>query len=208
MPRFATNMSVLSTPYDSNHSHNSELSSICDLNSQRRLTFAASVIDRYLHCLTITIMKQIILFALTLIMFGCGGSPSGSTTSEKAKPAPKKEVSDKGIGEIKNVKLNNPLDPTMVKRGEAIYQMKCAACHKLTDQRVVGPGWSGVTKKRRPEWIMNMTTNVDVMLAEDPEAQKLLKECLVRMPNQNMSIGDARDVLEFMYENDAKAAGE
>jgi cytochrome c len=95
----------------------------------------------------------------------------------------------------------------MVKRGEGIYQMKCAACHKLTDKRVVGPGWDGVTTRRKPEWIMNMTTNVEAMLADDPAARELLKECLVRMPNQNMSVGDARDVLEFMYDNDAKPAG-
>ncbi|MEZ4965773.1 MAG: hypothetical protein R2791_11060 [Saprospiraceae bacterium] len=42
--------------------------------------------------------------------------------------------------------------------------MKCAACHKLDDMRVVGPGWKDVTKRRKPEWIMNMVTNVDVML--------------------------------------------
>ena len=51
---------------------------------------------------------------------------------------------------------------------------------------------------------MNMITNVDVMLAQDPEAQKLLELCLVRMPNQNVSIGDARDILEFMRENDGE----
>lgn len=153
-------------------------------------------------------MKQIVLFALTVVFVGCGGSPSDSTTSEKAKPAAKKEVSDKGIGETKHVELNDPLDTEMVARGEGIYQMKCAACHKLTDQRVVGPGWAGVTTKRKPEWIMNMTTNVEAMLSEDPAARELLKECLVRMPNQNMTLADARDVLEFMYDNDAKAGGE
>jgi len=49
---------------------------------------------------------------------------------------------------------------------------------------------------------MNMITNVEMMLEEDPTAQKLLEECLTRMPNQNVSIGDARDILEFMYQND------
>ena len=44
---------------------------------------------------------------------------------------------------------------------------------------------------------MNMITNVDVMLEKDPEAQKLLQLCSTRMPNQNVSIGDARDILEF-----------
>lgn len=90
----------------------------------------------------------------------------------------------------------------MIKRGEAIYEMKCASCHKLSGARVVGPSWEGLTEKRKPEWIMNMITNVDVMLEEDPTAQKLLEECLTRMPNQNVSIGDARDILEFMYSID------
>jgi hypothetical protein len=43
------------------------------------------------------------------------------------------------------------------------------------------------------------------MLEQDPAAQAMLKECLVRMPNQNLTLGDARDVLEFMYANDGQA---
>lgn len=110
----------------------------------------------------------------------------------------------KGIGAVKNVTLNTPLEQDRVKRGLSIYEMKCLSCHKLDDQRIVGPGWKDITKKRKPEWIMNMITNVDVMLDQDPEAQKLLELCLMRMPNQNMSIGDARDVLEFMRQNDGE----
>lgn len=110
----------------------------------------------------------------------------------------------KGLGEVKAVTLSTPLDQDRVKRGQDIYDMKCSACHMLTDQRLVGPGWSGVTKTRKPEWIMNMITNVDAMLERDPEAQKLLELCLTRMPNQNVSIGDARDLLEYMRANDGE----
>ena len=137
---------------------------------------------------------------------GAGDSQTGGNTDKP--PATEKKTNDgKGVGEIKEVALNSPLKASMVDKGKAIYDMKCSACHKLTDQRVVGPGWKGVTTKRKPEWIMNMTTNVEVMLAEDPAAQALLKECLVRMPNQNLSIGDARDVLEFMFANDGGTVG-
>ena len=110
----------------------------------------------------------------------------------------------KGIGQITEVTLNTPLEQERVVRGKAIYEMKCSACHQLTDQRVVGPGWKNVTKRRKPEWIMNMVTNVDVMLDQDAEAQKLLELCLTRMPNQNVSVGDARDVVEFMRQNDGE----
>jgi cytochrome c551/c552 len=110
----------------------------------------------------------------------------------------------KGIGQVKNVTLESPLDQGRVKRGIAIYEMKCQSCHRLDETRVVGPGWKDITKKRKAEWIMNMITNVDMMLDKDPEAQKLLELCLMRMPNQNMSIGDARDVLEYMRQNDGE----
>src|SRR5690606_29841320 len=110
----------------------------------------------------------------------------------------------KGIGEVKEVTLHTPLEQDRIGRGEAIYEMKCQACHRLDEKRVVGPGWKDVTKNRKPEWIMNMITNVDVMLDQDPEAQKLLELCLMRMPDQNVSIGDARDILEFMRKNDGE----
>ena len=51
---------------------------------------------------------------------------------------------------------------------------------------------------------MNMITNVDMMLESDPEAQKLLEQCLVRMPNQNITKEDSRHILEFMRSNDGE----
>ncbi|MEZ4987272.1 MAG: cytochrome c [Saprospiraceae bacterium] len=151
------------------------------------------------------------LFGLLLTFSTCGGSDSNDASSSSGggdpmsytKTEPPKEDDGKGVGAITSVALNDPLNTDMVGSGKGIYEMKCAACHKLTDQRVVGPGWKGVTSKRKPEWIMNMILNVDVMLEEDPTAQKLLEECLTRMPNQNMTEKEARDILEFMYANDA-----
>jgi hypothetical protein len=74
----------------------------------------------------------------------------------------------------------------------------------LTADKVVGPGWLGVTKRRKPEWVMNMITNVDMMLEKDEEAQKLLEQCLVRMPNLSIPQEDARQILEFMRNNDGE----
>ena len=146
-----------------------------------------------------------LLLGLGILLSACGGNSNNSSasTAEKETPAAP-AASDKGIGEIKSVTLNDPLKPDMVERGKAIADMKCVACHKLDEIRVVGPGWKGITERRKPEWIMNMITNVEIMLDKDPAAQALLEECLMRMPNQNVSIGDARDILEFMYANDGK----
>jgi mono/diheme cytochrome c family protein len=144
-----------------------------------------------------------LLLGLGIFLSACGGN-SNQTTDQTSEKTPAPAVSEKGIGEIKSVTLNNPLKPDMVAKGQAIYDMKCAACHKLDEMRVVGPGWKGLTERRKPEWIMNMITNVEVMLDKDPAAQALLEECLTRMPNQNVSVGDARDILEFMLFNDGK----
>jgi len=158
-----------------------------------------------------------IFLASALVLMSCGSSESSEMkpsqrnaqgdTEQKSEEKATAPNDGKGIGEVKHVDLNDPLNAGMVDEGKRIYELKCAACHKLNDQRVVGPGWAKVTERRKPEWIMNMTLNVDVMLEEDPAAREMLKECLVRMPNQNLSFEDARAVLEFMYANDGYAVG-
>nr|AWJ66312.1 cytochrome c [uncultured bacterium] len=147
--------------------------------------------------------KLIFLFALSIFLYSCGGGDKKSSTSKPKAPAAAPVDDGKGFGIITEVKLNNPLDQEMVERGRLIYDMKCASCHKKSAKRVVGPGWAGLTDRRKPEWIMNMITNVETMLDKDPTAQKLLEECLTRMPNQNVSVDEARDILEFIYQNDA-----
>jgi cytochrome c5 len=153
-----------------------------------------------------------IILALAALLVACGpdrpkqqSSGDESTQGADEKNAVAENAQEgKGIGQVTSVTLNTPLEQERIPRGKAIYEMKCQACHRLDEQRVVGPGWKDITKRRKPEWIMNMVTNVDVMLDEDPEARKLLELCLMRMPNQNVSIGDARDILEYMRQNDGE----
>lgn len=152
-------------------------------------------------------MKYLVATVVVALMFACApDKPVNTEEKPDINQSAVEAITDptKGIGAVKNVTLNTPLEQDRVKRGLSIYEMKCLSCHKLDETRIVGPGWKDITKKRKPEWIMNMITNVDVMLEQDPEAQKLLELCLMRMPNQNMSIGDARDVLEFMRQNDGE----
>jgi cytochrome c551/c552 len=90
----------------------------------------------------------------------------------------------------------------MASAGEKVFSVKCSSCHKLTEEKLVGPGWKGVTKRYAAEWIMNFITNTDEMLNKDPKAQAQLEICLVRMPNQNLSDEDARALYEFQRRND------
>lgn len=111
---------------------------------------------------------------------------------------------EKGIGKFTHVELTHPLDQKMVASGKAVYDVKCASCHKLTEEKLVGPGWKGVTDRRTPEWIMNFVTNTEEMLQKNATAKNLFEVCLVKMPNQNLTDADARAVLEFQRNNDGK----
>lgn len=162
-------------------------------------------------------MKKISMLAvaaLTFIAVSCGEygkkDEAKNETSETSQPAASNEAPsyDPNRGEGKwtaeNVSITSPLNPEWVASGEKIASTKCTSCHKLTDEKLVGPGWKGVTKRRKPEWIMNFITNPDPMLEKDPQAQAMLEICLVRMPNQNLSDGEARNILEFMRKNDGE----
>ena len=154
-------------------------------------------------------MKKIQLFAAMLPVAGmlwlaaCSGGKKDNEKpvdiQELAKNQP--EVHGNEVKET-DITLATPLDAAMVKGGSAVYETKCRSCHNLTDVKLVGPGWKGITTRRAPVWVMNMITNVEMMLEKDPEAQKLLELCMVRMPNQNVTLTDARNILEFMRSND------
>jgi hypothetical protein len=115
---------------------------------------------------------------------------------------PAKYDPERGMGKYTHVDVGEKLDVAMAAGGEKIYGVKCAGCHKLTEEKLVGPGWKGVTERNRPEWIMNFITNTNEMLNVDPKVQKQLEICLVRMPDQNLPDDEARRLLEFMRKND------
>ena len=154
-------------------------------------------------------MKKIILFSCTvlvLIMYACSGGTNNSNDKASEDNATATAVSKydphRGEGKFDHVDVSPALNTTMADAGKKVYNIKCAACHKLTDEKLVGPGWSGVTKKLSAEWIMNFITNPDVMIDKDPEVQAQLEICLVRIPNQNLTDEDARNIYEFMRMND------
>lgn len=153
----------------------------------------------------------IIISALVgLMAAGCGSNKQQGSegnqndTTNLMKQAESGKDENKGIGKFQNIQLTHPLDEAMVVKGKPIYEGKCFACHKLTNEKLVGPGWKGVTDRRTPEWILNFITNTNVMLDSDLVAQKMFVTCLVRMPSQGLTDDEARQVLEFIRKNDGK----
>lgn len=156
-------------------------------------------------------MKQWVIILFMAVFFAaCGGNADSNTTSSETTSSDSKKTEngnpsydpERGEGKFTNVEVGEKLDVAMAATGEKVYGVKCGSCHKLTSEKLVGPGWLGVTDRHTAEWIMNFTTNPDVMLDKDPKAQAQLEICLVRMPNQNIADDDARALYEFMRKND------
>jgi cytochrome c2 len=156
-------------------------------------------------------MKKLIVISLALasvaFVTSCGDNKSAdnnanATTEEKKAGDNPSYDPNRGEGKFTTVDLGAQLDETKAEGGKKIYDVKCGACHKLTSEKLVGPGWTGVTSRHAPVWIMNFITNTDAMINKDPKAQAQLEICLVRMPNQSLSDEDARNLLEFMRKND------
>ena len=156
-------------------------------------------------------MKQLVIILFMSIFFvACGGNADSNTTSSETTSSDSKKTEnanpsydpERGEGKFTNVEVGEKLDVAMAAAGEKVYGVKCSSCHKLTSEKLVGPGWKGVTDRHTAEWIMNFATNTDAMLDKDPKAQAQLEICLVRMPNQNLADADARALYEYMRKND------
>lgn len=146
---------------------------------------------------------RIILFGLlSFVMVSCGGGDG--KTEEVPAFAPKPQVkaadiedplSNKGIGPITSMKLGE-VDAAMAAEGQELFKAKCSACHKA-DKKYIGPAMAGVTKRRSPEWIMNMILNPEEMVAKDPIAMALLAEYNSPMANQSLTEDESRKILEY-----------
>ncbi len=170
-------------------------------------------------------MKKInlILLAFSLLfMYSCGDETSKTEENHKTeakkeevkKEEPKKVESSskiditahsdsKGVGPNTSVEILSEVDMTLADKGKEAFKKNCTSCHKMK-KRVVGPALDGVSKRRTPEWIMNMIMNPNEMVEKDPVAKALLAEYLAPMSDQSMSKDDARAILEFFRSRDNK----
>jgi len=143
-------------------------------------------------------MKYGIVILLSLAVFSCNRSPKSSEGSE--------------VGEVKKsivgfVDLTDPLEEDLVNQGAEIFSQKCSKCHTLDTVKFFVPSFAGVTNRRSPEWIMNMMLNPEDMLENDPTAKRLLEEHKIKMPEQELTVDQARGVLEFLRQNDLEQVG-
>lgn len=152
-------------------------------------------------------MKKLIVCLLILTgLYACGNQESGKSDETPKDATTTTSASgydpNRGEGKFKGVVIYPKLNETLAENGNKVYAVKCSSCHKTTEEKLVGPGWKGVTSRRSADWILNFITNTDEMITKDPAAQAQLEICLVRMPNQNLSDDDAKGLYEFMRKVD------
>jgi len=168
-----------------------------------------------------TRILAVIILVTLLISVGCSSDNSQQANAGMTQPANKTVVvtatnntsanaagltdfqMEYGIGPIKEELKLAAVDVKLAKKGEKTFETKCYSCHRLND-RYVGPPLVEVTKRRKPEYIMNMILNPDEMVKKHPVAKKLLAEFMTPMTFQNVTKDDARAILEYFRHEGAK----
>ncbi len=148
---------------------------------------------------------------LALAVSGCGGKQEERDRDEHA-PKSASDESDltpfqmeNGIGPVKEKVEVGPLDKVLAEKGKGLFELKCSMCHKM-DTTYIGPALAEVTGRRTPAYIMNMILNPQEMVERHPIAKKLLAERMTFMANQDLTVDEARAVVEYLR-TQAKGAG-
>lgn len=124
--------------------------------------------------------------------------PADAAPAADATPASERiDLSNKGVGPITSITLDDEIDQAMAKKGEEVYNQMCLACHRV-GKKFIGPAPNNILERRSPEWVMNMILNPEEMVKTDPLAKELLTEFNnAPMANQGLTEEQARSVLEF-----------
>ncbi|MFT4753039.1 MAG: cytochrome c [Salibacteraceae bacterium] len=163
--------------------------------------------------------RALLLVALTGLFTACGGgekktetnsntpsaSPATETVVEEPVVAEVDPMENIGIGPIDELEFDEEIDMEIADAGKVIYEAKCTACHKV-NKRYIGPSPQGIFERRNPAWVINMILNPTEMLESDPIAKALLAEYVSPMANQNLTIDEARSVVEYFRTLDPAAA--
>ncbi len=107
-------------------------------------------------------------------------------------------LENKGVGPIESISIPDTINRSMARMGNDLFNKKCSMCHK-TSQKYIGPSLFGVTKRRSPEWIMNMIMVPNLMVQKDSIAKMLLLEYNgAPMAQLGINESDARSLLEYL----------
>lgn len=167
----------------------------------------------------INYIKTIVALAIVSVIASCGNNVSENSGNQQDDKQQVGNASDgqenaatinvhdylkegpKGVGPITEFE-SKPFDQALADEGNGLFITKCSMCHRL-DAKLLGPPLSGVTKKRTPEWILNMVLAPEKMIEQDEEARKLFEEYQTPMTNLGLTKEEAISVLEYLRQEDA-----
>ena len=84
--------------------------------------------------------------------------------------------------------------------GESIFKSKCAACHKISNKRLVGPGLANLQDKRTEEWFDKFVKSSQTLIKSgDADANAIFEEYnKVIMPDQVLTDADLDAVWDYI----------
>ncbi len=89
--------------------------------------------------------------------------------------------------------------PDSLKRGRALFEQKCAPCHSIGAGKKIGPDLSGVTERRKKEWLIKWIDNPEKMIAAgDSTAKEIVGGYAIRMPSVGLSKEEIDDVFGYL----------
>jgi mono/diheme cytochrome c family protein len=86
-------------------------------------------------------------------------------------------------------------DQGSARRGGALFEQMCAACHTIGGGAALGPDVKGIADKRPGEWLIDFIMNPDPMFENDAVARRLLEQSGIRMPDLNLTRTQTIDIL-------------
>jgi len=93
--------------------------------------------------------------------------------------------------------------------GEKIFKTNCAACHNLSDQKLVGPGLKGISEKHSEEWLISWIKNSQELIASGDSAANAIFNEFNKMPMQSFpqfSNEEIVDLINYMKTNESVEA--
>lgn len=143
-------------------------------------------------------MKNLVIvticLALSFAIWACNGEEEGLSEFER----------DHGIGPVSEKMELQEINSEKVETGQQIFQIQCEACHTL-DARISGPALRNTVNRRGPEFVMNYILNPTVMSQQHPIGIELSEQYAGEMPENNLSMEEARAVLEYLRAADEGA---
>jgi cytochrome c5 len=147
-----------------------------------------------------TYLKSALSIIAILAFTACGGGGESSESSEATTSQGNTGLTsfemEHGIGPVTEVVELGELDSSLAAEGKAIFNAKCTACHKPAE-RYIGPAVGEILDRRSATYVMNMIMNPDEMTRKHPEGKKMMQEYMSPMPYQNVTIDEARAIVEY-----------